>query len=76
VTEGGDFGKFTVLKNDDIQKYAFSWEIEYLDMLRKTIKEGRVNDNKSPDHKYIVINTDEPYADEIIEILKKHGHWG
>jgi hypothetical protein len=24
---------------------------------------------------YLVINTDEPYADEIIEILKKNGHW-
>lgn len=25
---------------------------------------------------YIVINTDEPYADEIIEIMKRYGHWG
>lgn len=25
---------------------------------------------------YLVINTDEPYADEVIEIMKRHGHWG
>ena len=25
---------------------------------------------------YLVINTDEPYADEVIAILKRHGHWG
>lgn len=25
---------------------------------------------------YLVINTDEPYAPEIIEILKRNDHWG
>lgn len=24
---------------------------------------------------YIVINTDEPYINEVIDILKKNGHW-
>jgi len=26
-------------------------------------------------NEYLVINTDEPYAEEIIEILKRNGHW-
>lgn len=25
---------------------------------------------------YLVINTDEPYAEEVIDILKRNGHWG
>ena len=25
---------------------------------------------------YLVINTDEDYAEEIADILKKNGHWG
>lgn len=25
---------------------------------------------------YLAINTDEPYAEQIIEIMKQHGHWG
>lgn len=28
------------------------------------------------ENSYLVINTDEVYADEVIEIMKRHGHWG
>lgn len=31
---------------------------------------------KKEPHTYLVINRDEHYADEVIEILKRHGHWG
>jgi len=31
---------------------------------------------KAEPAKYLVINVDEPYADEVIEILKRNGHWG
>ncbi|HWR19069.1 MAG TPA: hypothetical protein VN608_05555 [Clostridia bacterium] len=36
----------------------------------------RRHEKKDPWPEYIVINTDEPYASEVIEIMKKHGHWG
>lgn len=42
-------------------------EIEGMRMLEKQTK-------VAPE--YIVINTDEPYVQEIIEILQRNGHWG
>jgi hypothetical protein len=48
-------------------------------VLKKTselIRAGREKDGKNPNNKYLVINVDEPYADEVIEILKRNGHWG
>lgn len=36
----------------------------------------RITEGKDPYPEYIVINVDEPYAPEIIDILKRNGHWG
>ena len=30
---------------------------------------------KKTDNEYLVINTDEPYVNEIVITLKKNGHW-
>lgn len=68
--------KFTVIKNDDIEEYLHPIKQQRLFDLLKDINDGRVLDLKKPNHKYLVINTDEPYADEIINILKRNGHWG
>lgn len=40
------------------------------------IEDGRLQEGKQPFNSYIVINLDEPYIEEIIEIMKRHGHWG
>jgi hypothetical protein len=67
--------KFTVVKNADVEKYLSKNDQEkFVDCvgqieMNRAI-EGRGNAN------YLVINTDEPYAAEIIEIMKRHGHWG
>lgn len=74
--EGGNFNKFTVLKNEDIQKYCSTYEVEMLEQICSSIQSGRITDNRKPNNIYLVINTDEPYADEVIEILKRNGHWG
>lgn len=37
---------------------------------------GRKMSGKPTDNSYVVVNTDEPYVDNIIEIMKKNGHWG
>ena len=68
--------KFTVLKNEDIEKYVPKFIASGLEDVVIEIEEGRKKDGKSLDNTYIVINTDEPYANEVIEILKRHGHWG
>lgn len=67
--------KFTVLKHDDINRYLD--EKAKIELMASTIaiKQLRAIEGKK-DNTYLVINTDEPYADEIIEIMKRHGHWG
>lgn len=71
--------KYTVLKIEDINKYldvftANELAIE-LDRASSLIEHGREKEGKKPYNSYIVINTDEPYINEIIEIMKRHGHF-
>lgn len=69
--------KFIVIKIADYVKYVDSmvkWALLRNDL--KDIQAGREKDGKEPRPEYIVVNTDEPYAQEIIEILKRNGHWG
>lgn len=40
------------------------------------ITKMRLLEGKNVNSEYIVINTDEPYIQEIIEVMKKHNHWG
>lgn len=69
--------KFIVIKIADYVKYinsAIKWKL--LSNELQDIREGRLADGKEPRPEYIVVNTDEPYAQEVIEILKRNGHWG
>lgn len=68
--------KFTMFKNEDIEKYTGNLTKEVLKKTGALIASGRERDGKNPNNTYLVINTDEPYANEIVEILKKNGHWG
>lgn len=68
--------KYTVLKNEDLKKYVPQFMLGGLEDIGIEIEEGRKADGKKPENTYIVINTDESYADEVIEVLKRHGHWG
>ncbi|MNO23016.1 hypothetical protein D3C76_128080 [compost metagenome] len=75
----GMSAKYTgIMKTEEVDKYfSNSQKFELVGMF-ETIDAGRKADGKKPasDNKYIVINTDEPYAQEIVEVLKRHGHWG
>ncbi|AIW03561.1 hypothetical protein CPT_Moonbeam163 [Bacillus phage Moonbeam] len=69
-------GKFIVLKNGDLDRYLDD-ELEWdLYNIVQTIAAGRSIEGKVEDNHYIVVNKDEPYIDEVIAVLKKHGHWG
>ncbi|MCT2195196.1 hypothetical protein M3G15_08585 [Paenibacillus sp. p3-SID1389] len=65
--------KFFVVKHSDIQGReavrAYMKLVEYVS--NKRLAEGKSNCNR-----YLVINADEPYASEVAEIMKRHGHWG
>lgn len=67
--------KFIVFKIEEVNKYITNEGKFDLDIISEIINRERAKENK-PLNTYLVINTDEPYADEVIEILKRNGHWG
>lgn len=67
--------KFIVIKIDDAEEYLSIRGKATLSALLDVIQLRQKEDGKKL-NKYLVINTDEPYADEVVNILKKHGHWG
>ena len=74
--EGGKFNKFVVIKQDDIREYLTEIGQSRLQDMLKYIGSMRKQEGKNPHNQYLVINIDEPYAHEIVNILKKNGHWG
>ena len=73
----GGTHKFIVIKTEDLFKYVPSiFKLAMLDNDLVDIAEGRAKDGKKPDNEYLVINLDEPYASEVIDVMKRHGHWG
>ncbi len=69
--------KYLVIKRRDIDRYLNDVQERSFWQYVETIQERKLQD--IPDHvqpNYIVINTDEPYADEIVDILQSNGHWG
>ncbi|NOV01364.1 hypothetical protein [Paenibacillus planticolens] len=72
-TQGMAF-KFQVIKGTDIEQLSHYNKVT-LGHIVERVGEIRKEKGKK-DNTYLVINTDEPYADEVIEIMKRHGHWG
>lgn len=66
--------KYTIIKNSDIERLPLA-EKGYLGVALNWINNKRFIEGKK-ENKYIMINVDEPYAEEVIEIMKRHGHWG
>ena len=60
-----------VIKREDILKYLTDEQIKYLNAVLNTIADGRKNDGKQTDNSYYICNTDEPYADEMLEVILK-----
>lgn len=67
--------KFHVIKVDDANRYLMASDRPVFNSLLDRIAYGREEDGKG-ENVYIVINTDEPYASEVVDILKENGHWG
>jgi hypothetical protein len=67
--------KYVVLKVDDINRYLDEKSKIEIAAAGTAIDTLRMVEGKEINN-YLVINTDEPYADEVIDILKRHGHWG
>lgn len=68
--------KFTVVKNADLNTYLDDNDRNtFYYLVEDKIEYTKELEGKK-ENTYLVINTDEPYADEIIEILKRNRHWG
>jgi chemotaxis regulatin CheY-phosphate phosphatase CheZ len=69
--QGGKFDKFLVINRKFLQFLSITDQLNLHKMMNKLNK--KIPDVQ--DKRYIVINMDEPYAEEVTEIMKKHGHW-
>lgn len=67
--------KFLVVKRRDLYNFLNSDHQKTLTYLLEEVASSRRATGKK-ENTYLVINTDEPYADEVIEIMKRNGHWG
>lgn len=65
------FEKFIVLKNSDVEKYLTNEEFKILRSLQKKILTGRMSDGKLQNNTYYVVNTDEPYAKQVRNLIMK-----
>lgn len=78
VLEGKE-RRYTVINEHDVEKYLSIGERQdlaiVLDRMLGNIEDGREKDGKKPYNSYIVINTDEPYINEIIDVMKRNGHF-
>ena len=72
---GIDFNKYTVIKQEDMIKHASEQDRIDLARILKNIRISRYKFNKNTGNKYLVINVDVDYADEVVDILKKNNHW-
>jgi hypothetical protein len=65
--------KFIVLKREECDKYLSYDERVTLYQLILRITKARHFEGKIPMNDYLVVNTDEPYAEDVAEIMRKHG---
>ncbi|MBP3967981.1 hypothetical protein KAF80_02835 [Bacillus sp. WL1] len=64
--------KFGVLKVEDVLKVSSQSELAVLDGIVRKIGIMREEEGRNPEPKYYVVNQDEPYAEEVLNIIKKH----
>lgn len=65
-----------VIKHDDAVKYLNDKDKADFNYLCNKVEMGRSRDGKRPVNAYLIVNVDEPYAEEVAAILKRNGHWG
>lgn len=64
--------KYLVVKLGDIEEYLIPPDKEALDEMLKMIRAYRVSEGKPKTNSYVVVNEDEPYAEQVWELIQKH----
>ncbi len=65
------YAKYEVMKLGDIDKYLSPSQKEYLKYIIKTIQDGREEDDKVRCNRYIVVNEDQPYAEQVWKLIQE-----
>lgn len=65
------YEKYEVMKLDDMDKYLTSEQRKQLDTVIGIIQAGRVHDNKVPCNRYVVVNEDMPYAEQVWKLIEE-----
>lgn len=61
------YNRFIVIKSNDADKYLTEAEKESLSDIMLAIMNGRAREGKVPENVYLVCNTDEPYAEKVLQ---------
>ncbi len=62
----------TIFKNVDIDKYLSEEDRIQLKLIQDKIALGRSKDNKTPYNTYLIVNSDEPYYKEVLDLVQRH----
>lgn len=65
------YNKYEVIKLEDAQKYLTGNQKEKLQEIIKSIQWGRKGDGKVPCNSYVVVNEDQPYAEQVWGLIKE-----
>ncbi|MGN8227361.1 hypothetical protein [Paenibacillus polymyxa] len=68
--------RFTVIKNEDAEKYLDDRDKSELSRILWKIQELRHLNGKPALNTYLVVNIDETYAADIVHIMQANNHWG
>lgn len=58
-----------IIKNEDIESYLSEEQKMQLENIICTIGAGRILDNKNGYNTYYICNTDEPYANDVLQVI-------
>lgn len=64
--------KFFVIKIDDLFEALDDRNIECFDKLLGAIEYYRIKKGKDPNNNYYIVNRDEPYANEVKNIIEEN----
>ena len=70
-TEFVRYAKYEVMKLDDIDRYLSDEQKEQLSDISQTLQIGRLSDSKPACNKYVVVNEDKPYAEQVWKLIEE-----
>jgi len=71
TTEFKRYNKYCVFKWDDANKYLTTHDLMAIDNVLTKIRNARFRDGKV-DHKYIVVNQEMPYTEQVWQLIQEH----